>query len=45
MCGIAVYFLMVLWGAGVPAVQLFALLSLMVLQSLVFLGGLIFYKV
>jgi hypothetical protein len=29
----------------VPAVQLFALLSLMVLQSLVFLGGLIFYKV
>jgi hypothetical protein len=45
MCGIAVYFLMVLWGAEVPAVQLVALLSLMVLQSLVFLGGLIFYKV
>jgi hypothetical protein len=35
----------VLWGAEVPAVQLVALLSLMVLQSLVFLGGLIFYKV
>lgn len=44
MCGIAVYFLMVLWGAGVPAVQLVAVLVLMVLQSLVFLRGLIFYK-
>ena len=45
LCGIAVYFLMVLWDAGVPAVQLVALLVLMVLLSLVFLSGLIFYKI
>lgn len=45
LCGIAAYFLMVLWGAGVPLAQLLALLVLLVLMALAFLNDLIFYKV
>jgi hypothetical protein len=45
LCGIAAYYLMALWGAGVPAVQLVALLVLMALLSVAFLSSLIFFKV
>lgn len=45
LCGIAAYYLMALWGAGVPVVQLVALLALMALMSVAFLSGLIFFKV
>jgi hypothetical protein len=45
LCGIAAYFLIALWGAGVPEAQLAALLVLIALLAVGFLSGLIFYKV
>jgi len=45
LCGIAVYYLMALWNAGVPAIQLGPLLLLIALLSVAFWNGLIISKI